>query len=397
MAAKNPKHILVFEPRLAGHHLSWLRYITEDFLAAGHRLTLALDGRPDAGALYQEQLGDLLPQVSPLSIFAENGRLRGGSETAALGLCLGHSGAEHAFMNNLDDIASSITRRAAIGLLPPPVLKGRLSGVYFRPRFLAAMRWPLGNRIKLTGFRRLARQGWFHKICLVDEYLHQQHAASFAAAGLTYLPDTWSGHFEIDQQSARCSLGISPRKFVLLHYGIGTRRKGLHLISRIMNAADLPAQWHLLCAGQIAHDRGLKRALRQLQAKGRATLLDRYVSKEEEQACFAAADVVPLPYIRHFGSSGVLALAAAAGKPVVASDDGLIARRVRQRNLGFCFPAGDVAALKAALQQAEAQLARDPGSFRKSALLFARQCDRAAFRSALWSVYDTAADDANVT
>ncbi len=54
-------------------------------------------------------------------------------------------------MNNLDDIASAITRRAAIGLLPPPVLKGRLSGVYFRPRFLAAMRWPLVTQPNCAG------------------------------------------------------------------------------------------------------------------------------------------------------------------------------------------------------------------------------------------------------
>ena len=39
-------HILVYEPRVEGHHLGYLKAITEDLLGAGFRLTLAVDRRP---------------------------------------------------------------------------------------------------------------------------------------------------------------------------------------------------------------------------------------------------------------------------------------------------------------------------------------------------------------
>ena len=236
-------HILVFEPRLEGHHLSWLRYITEDFLCAGHRLTLAIDGREAAEALYREHLAELMKEAATISVYDRNRRFKGGNRLSALDSAFIQSRADQAFVNNLDDIASSMFRRAALGLYPPPALKGKLSGVYFRPRFLANARWPLGNIPKKAGFRRLMRQGWFHSICLLDEYLHQRHAARWPEGKLMLLPDTWSGSFTMEKSQARRALEIAPDRFVLLHYGIGTRRKGLHLVLRAIQAAPASSQW----------------------------------------------------------------------------------------------------------------------------------------------------------
>lgn len=380
-------HLLVFEPRLEGHHLSWLQYIAEDFLAAGHRLTLGIDYREHTVPVYREQLGDLLKRVSILSVFDENGRPKEGSRIRALAQCLAQSGADHAFINNLDDIASTMLRGASVWIYPPHILKGKLSGVYFRPRFLDNAFSPLGNIPKMIGFRRLAAGGWFHRIFLVDEYLQRRHAARFAPAGLTFLPDTWSGSFSIPKAEARRSLGIDPRHFVFLHYGIGTRRKGLHLLTRAIDLHHPPAHWHLLCAGRIAEDREINEGIRRLESSGRVTVLDRYVSKAEEELCFQSADVVLLPYIRHFGSSGVLALAAGAGKMVIASDEGLIARRVRERGLGICFASGNPDALMSALKTAEETLEKDPEGHVAAAHAFATQCNRMAFREALTSIY----------
>lgn len=385
--SRTPPQLLIFEPRTEGHHLSWLRYISEDFLSAGHRLTLAIAWNDRSKPLYEEQLGDLLHQAAVIPIHDEANRLKGGTKTAALGACLVESRADQAFVNNLDDIASSMFRRAAMGIMPPRPLKGRLSGIYFRPRFLANAAWPPGNLLKLTGFRRLVRQGWFHRICLLDEFLHEKHKHSFPQAGLTFLPDTWSGTFSTDQATARDRLSIDAGKLVLLHYGIGTRRKGLHLVIRALREKEVPAHWHLLCAGKIETDKEILDGLRGLAEKGAATVLDRYVSKAEEALCFAAADIVLLPYVRHFGSSGVLALAAAAGKMVVASDEGLVARRVKDNGLGLCFPSGDVPQLANAFRRAESLLKTDGKGLAAAAGDFAGRCDRQAFRSVITTLY----------
>ncbi len=381
-------HILVFEPRLGGHHLSWLRYVVEDLLSADHRLTVALDGRDPAMAVYRDHLDDLLRQVSVDSVFGADGRAKGGSKLNALNRCFIRSGAEQTFVNNLDEFASSMLRRAAVGRLPPDSLKGKLSGVYFRPRFLENPWRPIGNIPKTLGFNRLAMAGWFHRICLLDEYLCARHRQHFARAGLSFLPDTWSGTFSLPRSKARAQLSIPADKLVLLHYGIGTRRKGLHLVIRSLREATCPDRWHLLCAGQLSGDREIAAGLRRLSAAGRATVLNRYVTQTEEQACFCASDIVLLPYVRHFGSSGVLSLAAAAGKMVVASDDGLIGRRVQAHGLGLCFKAGRHRELGRALAAAKAMLHADPHRYKQALQHYARQCDRQAFRSVLASIYD---------
>lgn len=381
-------HILIYEPRLGGHHLSWLRYITEDLLSAGHRLTLAIDGREPAMAHYGEHLGDLLGQVATTSVYASGNRIKGGSKLRALNACFTNRQADHALANNLDEFASSMLRQASVGRMPPPSLKGKLSGVYFRPRFLANPFWPLGNLPKQIGFNRLTSRGWFHRICLLDEYLFERHRRRYERAGLTFLPDPWSGAFNALPDLARQRLRIPTDRFVLLHYGIGTRRKGLHLVIRALLAPTCPEHWHLLCAGQLADDRQIATGLQTLLENGRATVLDRYVSEADEAICFAAADIVLLPYVAHFGSSGVLSLSAAAGKMVVASDDGLIGRRVREHHLGLCFNAGNSAELAHTLAAAETVLETDENAYRQAARRYARTCDRQAFRDALVAIYD---------
>src|ERR1700722_680428 len=66
MNAKRGRHVLLYEPRTEGHHVSWLKFITEDLLSADAQLTLAVDRRPEREAKIREHLGDLLNQVTLL-------------------------------------------------------------------------------------------------------------------------------------------------------------------------------------------------------------------------------------------------------------------------------------------------------------------------------------------
>lgn len=85
--------------------------------------------------------------------------------------------------------------------------------------------------------------------------------------------------------------------------------------------------------------------------------LPRFVSNAEEEALFARADVIVLPYERseRFGFSGVLATALGLGKAIVASDVGGFAE-VGTLGAARIFPAGD----REALQQALSSLLADP-------------------------------------
>jgi glycosyltransferase involved in cell wall biosynthesis len=376
-------HIFIFEPRIKGHHLKWLRYITEDFIAAGFKLTWGVDWRPESKKLIYTELSSLIEKVNILSIYTQKGKLRGGSKLRALADCFSDCGAQEIFVNNLDDIISHCLRYASIGIFPPKVLQGRVSGVYFRPRFLLNPFWPPGNFIKTIGFNRFLKRHWFKNIYLMDEYLFSSIQDQPTDQSFHFLPDPWSGDFSYSKNQARETLKIPLDKFVFLNYGIGDKRKGLHLAIYAMLEASSETRLFLLCAGQVSKNSNIRNGLKKLENLERAKVMNRYVSAVEEALCFCAADAVLLPYLNHFGSSGVLSLAAGAGKMVISSDDGLVGKRVLKHRLGLLFSSGDTKALRKSMIHAASLSPSDRDQFQNSATEYAMSCNREAFRQAL--------------
>ncbi|MHB1014949.1 MAG: hypothetical protein ACYC2W_06700, partial [Desulfurivibrionaceae bacterium] len=310
------RHLFIFDPRVQGHHLPWLTYVCEDFLQAGFRLTLAVDLRRGSREMVYDHLGHLATEVNLVSAFGNNGRYLHDSKMTALVSCFRSSGADHIFLPNLDEIAPSCLRKAALGLLPPSELRGRLSGIYFRPRFLSSPIWPPGNLLKGIGFERLSRSGWFEHVYFLDELLLDLASKRFLHTRFFFLPDAWSGNYNRDSAMARLKLGVPADRVVVLHYGLGSRRKGLHLLVRALTGPGMgKSGLYLLCVGQLAGDSEIAEGLAELERRGMARVIDRHVGQAEEEESFAACDAVSLAYVDHFGSSGVLSRAAAAGKP----------------------------------------------------------------------------------
>lgn len=93
----------------------------------------------------------------------------------------------------------------------------------------------------------------------------------------------------------------------------------------------------------------------QMGDTARYEIIHRFVEDEEVARLFAEADLVVLPYTEA-SQSGVLNVAAAFGKPVVATDVGELRATVEPNRLGLVVPPGDPAALARAI----ARLAADP-------------------------------------
>jgi len=85
--------------------------------------------------------------------------------------------------------------------------------------------------------------------------------------------------------------------------------------------------------------------LARLEAEGRAFVRFRYVSEALFDVVLRhpRTGIVPLPYHCHFGSSGIQLMACLRGRPVLVSDQGLMAARVRDWGLGRAFRVGDEA------------------------------------------------------
>ena len=352
-------------------------------LAANFRLSIAADLRAGSRERVQQQLAGLLDSLRLLPAHDETGRRHLDGKVRSVAHCLQASGAENVFLCALDEIASHCWRRATFGLRPPSELRGRMGGIYHRPRFLAAPKWSLDRCLKFSGFQRLLREGWWRQILIVDEFLAAELQSSHPSVPIFFLPDPCPPGYDGDPVAARNKLDIPPGRKVLLFYGTGARRKGLHLAVEAMLQLPSESPAFLLCAGQQNPAGKTAAGLARLVRHQRARLLDRYVSVEEEELCFAASDAVLLPYLNHFGTSGVLSRAMSAGKPVIVSDEQLLGQLTREHRLGLVFPSGNIPALCDRISQISKLGATDAAQFTTAAHDYARTYSREAFRAAL--------------
>jgi glycosyltransferase involved in cell wall biosynthesis len=382
-SASRKKPLLLYEPRTEGHHLGWLRFIADDLLSADFQLSIAADLRPGSRERVEQNLAGILGEINLFSAYDENGRRHLDSKIHSVAHCLKISGAENVFLCALDEIASHCWRRATFGFCPPPELRGRIGGIYHRPRFLEAPKWNLDRALKISGFQKLLRENWWRQILFVDEFLTADLQKKNPSAPIFFLPDACPPGYDGDTIAAKTKLEIPRDRKVFLFYGTGARRKGLHLAVEAM--LQLPPDFppFLLCAGQQNPAGKTAAGLAQLVRQNRAKLLDRYVSVEEEKICFAASDAVLLPYLNHFGTSGVLSRAMSAGKPVIVSDEQLLGRLTREHRLGLVFPSGDISALAQRLRQMAQFSVADLNQFAVAAKNYAKTYSRAAFRAAL--------------
>jgi glycosyltransferase involved in cell wall biosynthesis len=376
-------HLLLYEPRTEGHHLGWLRFMADDLLAANFRLSIAADLRAGSRERVEQQLAGLLDDLRLLPAHDETGRRHLDGKARSVAHCLQASGAENVFLCALDEIASHCWRRATFGLRPPAALRGRMGGIYHRPRFLARPKWSPDRWMKSPGFQRLLREGWWRQMLFVDEFLAAELQSACPASPIFFLPDPCPPGYDGDPIAARNKLEIPSDRKVMLFYGTGARRKGLHLAVEAMRQLPPESPAFLLCAGQQNPSGNTAAGLAQLVRQNRARLLDRYVTVEEEKMCFAASDAVLLPYLNHFGTSGVLSRAMSAGKPVIVSDEQLLGRLTRERRLGLVFPSGSIPALRDCINRMAGLSATRAAPFAAAAGDYAKTFSREAFRAAL--------------
>ena len=383
---KTAKHILIAEPCLGGHHLTWLKYIVEDFLSLGCTVSLITDNRPEPALIIKDYLGLLVDKISIYPFYDCDGKFLAKTQLATMAKCITQTGADELFVNNLDAIMSKMLRSACFGKLPPKTLRRKLNGIYMRPRFLVNSLWPINNFLKSRGFSYLDMNGWFNHLFLLDEYLLITARNLQKQCQFHFLPDTWHGAFNILQLVARKELNLPGKKYIFLNYGIGDRRKGLHLVIEALLRIKKPTNVFLLCAGALGDNQQINEKLHLLVKQGKALLLNRYITDHEEQLCFAACDAVLLPYIGHFGSSGVLSRATAAGKPILASDSGLVGTRVKEHNLGLLFQTDSVEDLnKQLIHMANIKECHTNG-FQDSAQTYSKNCNRQAFQKSLKAI-----------
>lgn len=146
-------------------------------------------------------------------------------------------------------------------------------------------------------------------------------------------------YYELQVNNLKQDLEIEANRKIFLLFGALTTRKG---VERLLDAIaalppDLCQQMCLLLVGESNIQVQIDAQINAICQSKSIQIITRYefVPEQDVQAYFQIADIVLAPYQRHVGMSGILLQAAAAQKPVLSSDYGLMGEIVRRYQLGL--------------------------------------------------------------
>lgn len=145
----------------------------------------------------------------------------------------------------------------------------------------------------------------------------------------------------------RCELGLDPASVLVLAVGSLRPNKAHGLLIEALAGAEAAVPWQLAIAGQGPEREPLLRAARERGLGDRVHLLGQ---RDDIDDVHAAADVFVMPSHAE-GLPLALLEAMFSGSAIVASDVGGMPEAVRHEREGLLVPAGDVDALRRALER----------------------------------------------
>lgn len=154
----------------------------------------------------------------------------------------------------------------------------------------------------------------------------------------------------LNEEQAKTKLGLTGKK-VLLFFGFIREYKGLKYLLDAMALLKPEEGYHLLIAGEFYDDPAQYHAgLACLMRKEQLTLRDRYIPNEDIPLYFSAADLIVAPYVSGT-QSGVVQIAYAFSKPVIATAVGGFSESVFDGQTGYLVPPADARAIAMAVRR----------------------------------------------
>lgn len=233
-----------------------------------------------------------------------------------------------------------------LGMKPPCVF----SGIYFRPTFHYSNfsnyipTWK--NRVQQWRenflLSRVLRNPQLKTLFCLDPFAVKDIENFHGQAKAIHLPDPVLLNNKAELQTdLRESLGIHSHRLVFLLFGALTERKGIYQLLDAIKylPTEICDKICLLLIGE-ANDENqmlIQSKISAIRKSQPVQIVSHYnfVPEQEVQKYFQIANVVLAPYQRHVGMSGILLLAAAAQKPVLSSNYGLMGEIVERYKLGI--------------------------------------------------------------
>jgi glycosyltransferase involved in cell wall biosynthesis len=158
----------------------------------------------------------------------------------------------------------------------------------------------------------------------------------------------------LSPDQAKERLGLRKKEKAILFFGNIAPYKGLeYLVSAFQQVAARHSDYKLIIAGRPKNAEKywaeLYETIRHDVERGKILLRKEYISDEETEVFFKAADVLALPY-RYIYQSGVLFLGYSFGLPVLAADVGSLKDEIVEGETGFVFRPEDPVDLARAIE-----------------------------------------------
>lgn len=362
-ASANRRKIMVFNPRLGGHNdtyiIHFLRYWCAHKPPANLYLVVSPNFLEKYPRLVQEIKDNHQEDVTLCPITKAEFHCHITAKTLKQGWIDWQLFCRYAKKFNVNHFVTMYLDFFTFSLalrLPAPC---DLSGIYFRPSlhyhdyswYKPSPKDLLKNFIKTWMLRcwilhpRL--KGIFSLDPLSVTKLQQQNNRLKVFA----LPDPVAIYPGTKQEAAalRRDLGIEPHRRVFLMFGILAEIKGIFQLLEALKLlpSNAAAKTCLLLIGPGKCEAPMMTQVEKLLATTPIQIIrhNQFVVDHQVQPYFELADVVLTPYLKHIGMSSVLVRAAAAEKPVLSSDYGLINEIVRRNKLGITLDATQPQAL----------------------------------------------------
>jgi len=347
-AMVKPKNILIFEPDASGHHAGYLYHLIINFLQNDYSYKLIVLVSPDFvekhPQILQKTISTSVQWVkfseteftewqAPKSVFKRSvfeWKLfcqYAKQHNAVLGFCM-----------YIDYLQLAILSQS-----PHPC---PISGILFRPTLVnyTATTW----KEKLNYWRKNITLKYFVKnknvdsLFNLDAYATQFIQQNWHTDKVKFLPDPVQVYAsKRTPEEVKKMLGIEENRKVFLIFGFLDSRKGISEILEAVAAIsrEKSQKGCLLIVGPWEEN---ERKLFEIQLPKikqktdfQIIIKDTFIKDEDIQQYFKVTDFALALYHKHFGMSAIMVRAAAAQKPIIAHNFGLMGKIVSENDLGI--------------------------------------------------------------
>ena len=343
-----PKNILIFEPDASGHHSGYLYHLIINFLQNDYSYKLIILVSPDFFLKHPQILQKTLsPRVQWIKFsekeFVDWKKPKSVFKRSVLEWDLFCQYAKKynsvlGFFMYIDYLQLAVLTQPA-----PPC---PISGILFRPTLV---NYPANSwKERLNYWRKNITLKFFVKnknldsLFNLDPFATDYILKNWNTEKVKFLPDPVQVYPTTKTKSeVKTSLGISESKMVFLIFGYLDSRKGIaDVMEAIGNISRETSQKGCLLIVGPWEENERKLFNIQLPKIKQTTgfqivVKDGFVKDEDIQQYFKVADYAFALYNNHFGMSAIMVRAAAAQKPLISSNFGLIGKIVVENELGI--------------------------------------------------------------